>query len=107
VIKKIKKPEVEWKKLLTPEQYAVMRQKGTERPFTCEIKKRNDSGVFHCAACHLPLFRAAAKFESGTGWPSFYEPIARANLIFEEDSSHGMARTEVLCAQCESHPVPR
>ena len=104
MIEKIYKTEEEWKKILTPEQYIVMRGRGTESPFTCEFKERkNEEGVYSCAACDLPLFKSGTKFESGSGWPSFYQPFSEENIIFKEDKSFSMERTEVLCARCESH----
>ncbi len=103
MIEKVHKTEEEWKKILTPEQYKVMREKGTEGPFTCEFKENQGKGIYRCAACDLPLFKAGVKFESGSGWPSFYEPFFPDNIIFKEDKSLKMARTEVLCARCDSH----
>ena len=100
---KIYKTEEGWEKILTPEQYRIMREKGTERPFACEFAERKAEGVYHCAACDFPLFKSGAKFESGTGWPSFYEPADENNLIYREDNELGVRRTEVLCARCESH----
>lgn len=103
MLEKIHKTEDEWKKILTPEQYDVMRQKRTERPFSCELEEYHGPGIFHCAACDLPLFKAEVKFQSGTGWPSFYEPLSEDHLIYKEDREQGFIRTEVLCARCESH----
>ena len=103
MIKKISKTEEEWKRILTPEQYGIMRGGKTERPFTCEFKESRGEGIYYCAACDLPLFKSGVKFESGTGWPSFNEPVTLDNLIFKKDSSLGMTRTEVLCARCDSH----
>lgn len=103
MIEKIHKTEEEWKKILTSERYEVMREGETEKPFSCELSKYKGEGVFHCAACDLPLFKSGAKFQSGTGWPSFYEPFASENLILKEDDKFGMQRVEVLCARCESH----
>jgi peptide-methionine (R)-S-oxide reductase len=103
MIEKIKKTEEEWKKILTPEQYRVMREKGTETPFTCPVEKGLKPGIYHCAACDLPLFKSEAKFESGTGWPSYFEPVAPDHVEHREDRSGGMVRTEVVCARCESH----
>jgi peptide-methionine (R)-S-oxide reductase len=103
MIEKIHKTEEEWKKILTPEQYKVMREGETEKPFSCELSEYKGEGVFYCAACDLPLFKSGAKFQSGTGWPSFYDPFAEENLILKEDNNFGMERTEVLCARCESH----
>jgi peptide-methionine (R)-S-oxide reductase len=103
MIEPIKKTEAEWKKLLTEEQYAIMRERGTERPFTCELKENKGEGEYRCAACDLLLFRSGGKFDSGTGWPSFYEPVATDHLLYEHDESLGMERTEVRCARCGSH----
>jgi len=102
-IKKVIKTDAEWKKELTPEQYNVLRQKGTEYAFTSPLNDIHDKGTFQCAACGLPLFSSAQKFDSGTGWPSFWAPIKKENVIEETDKSVGMTRTEVLCAQCEGH----
>lgn len=102
-IKKVTKTNEEWKKTLTPEQYYVTREKGTERPFTSPLNEIHEQGVFECVACGLPLYDSKAKFESGTGWPSFYEPIAPENVHEEVDKSLGAARTEVLCARCDAH----
>jgi len=102
-IKKVTKTNEEWKQILTPEQYSVTREKGTERAFSSPLNDIHDHGVFECVACGLPLFRSEAKFDSGTGWPSFYEPIAKENVREEVDSSLWMTRTEALCARCDSH----
>jgi peptide-methionine (R)-S-oxide reductase len=102
MIEKVQISEEEWKNVLTPEQYAVMREKGTEAPFSCAWQKPG-KGIFHCAACDLPLFRSETKFESGTGWPSYFDPVAPDHIEEVGDSSHGMLRTEVLCARCDSH----
>jgi len=102
-IKKVIKTDSEWKQQLTPEQYNVMRQKGTEYAFTSPLNDIHDKGIFECAACGLPVFSSAQKFDSGTGWPSFWAPIKKENVIEETDKSLGMTRTEVLCAQCEGH----
>ncbi|HLM83992.1 MAG TPA: peptide-methionine (R)-S-oxide reductase MsrB [Candidatus Bathyarchaeia archaeon] len=101
-MEKIRKTDEEWKKILTPEQYKVMREHGTETPFSCVWGKLGE-GTYHCAACHLPLFRSDSKFESGTGWPSYYEPVSEDHLECISDITHGMERTEVRCARCESH----
>ncbi|MDX6495007.1 MAG: peptide-methionine (R)-S-oxide reductase [Gaiellales bacterium] len=98
-----KRTEQEWQSLLTPEQYQVLRQKGTERPFSGRYVDTKQDGVYRCAACGNELFDADAKFESGTGWPSFCEPANRQNVTLETDTSHGMVRTEVSCARCGSH----
>jgi len=103
MIEKIIKTKEEWKKILTTEQFAVMREKGTERPFTCELKQVKGESVYYCAACEFPLFKSANKFESGTGWPSFYEPYAEENLTYENDDTFGMRRIEVKCSRCDSH----
>jgi peptide-methionine (R)-S-oxide reductase len=95
--------EAEWKKLLTPEQYSVLRQAGTERAFTSPLNKEKRAGIFSCAGCALPLFSSKTKFESGTGWPSFYEPIAKNAVEEETDTTFGMRRTEVLCHRCGGH----
>jgi peptide-methionine (R)-S-oxide reductase len=101
--KKIEKTNAEWKKELTPEQYHVCREKGTEPPFTGKYYKSKESGVYKCVACDNPLFDSNTKFESGTGWPSFYKPIEEENVDTEEDRSYGMRRTEVMCSSCGAH----
>jgi len=101
--RKVIKTDEEWRQELTPEQYAVARQKGTERPFTGEYHDSKEEGVYKCAACGNELFRSDAKFDSGCGWPSFTAPSSEANVREEVDTSHGMVRTEVLCASCDSH----
>ena len=102
-IKKVIKTDAEWKELLTPEQYNVMRQKGTEAPYSSPLNDIHEQGTFECAACSLPLFSSATKFDSGTGWPSFWAPIKKENVREEVDKSLGMTRTEVLCARCDAH----
>ena len=102
-MEKIVKTNEEWKKQLTPEQYHVARQKGTEPAFTGKYWNNHEKGVYRCACCGADLFRSETKFESGTGWPSFSEPIQEENVRTETDASHGMTRTEVLCARCEAH----
>lgn len=102
-MKKVIKTDEEWRQELTPEQYAVARQKATERPFTGEYNASKDKGVYKCAACGNELFSSDAKFDSGSGWPSFTEPLAEENVRTEVDATHGMARTEVLCASCDAH----
>jgi len=94
--------EQEWKEKLTPEQYKVLREKGTEAPFTGKLLHEERDGMFKCAACGNPLFASNAKFDSGTGWPSFDQALPGATKEVK-DESHGMARTEVVCAQCGSH----
>ena len=100
---KVTKTNDEWKKELTPEQYYVTREKGTERPFSSPLNEIHEDGVFECVACGLPLYDVKAKFDSGTGWPSFYEPIAPENVREEVDKSLWETRTEVLCARCDAH----
>lgn len=100
---RVKKSDQEWRSELTPEQYRIMREKGTERPFTGEYVNEKTPGVYRCAACGTPLFRSDTKYDSGSGWPSFYAPIDDENVQTEEDRSHGMTRTEVMCASCEAH----
>lgn len=100
---KIVKTDDDWKKQLSPQQFYVLRQKGTERAFTGELADNHDHGFYYCAACHLKVFSSETKFESGTGWPSFYQPISKKNVAEETDSSLGDPRTEVLCSRCGSH----
>jgi peptide-methionine (R)-S-oxide reductase len=103
VTKKVIKTDEEWRAILTPEQYRVARQKGTERAFTGEYDDAKDEGTYKCAACGNELFSSEAKFDSGCGWPSFTEPAAAENVRTEVDNSYGMRRTEVLCAACDAH----
>ncbi len=100
---KFVKTNEEWRKILTPEQYYVLREKGTERAFTGKYWNNYKQGVYKCAACLTPLFSSDTKFKSGTGWPSFYQPIDRHNVIEIIDKSHGWNRIEVVCAVCEGH----
>lgn len=93
----------EWKKRLSREQYRILREKGTERPFENKYVDHKEKGVYRCAACEQPLFRSDDKFDSGTGWPSYTRPIEEDAVHYEEDRSLAMVRTEVLCSQCESH----
>ncbi len=102
-IKKVIKTNEEWKRILTPAQYEVTRQKGTERPFSSSLNENHQVGVFQCVACGFTLFSSKAKFDSGTGWPSFWQPIAKGNVREEVDNSLSETRTEVLCARCDSH----
>jgi peptide-methionine (R)-S-oxide reductase len=100
---KVKKSEEEWKKQLSPEEYHVTRQKGTERAFTGKYWNNHEKGVYRCVACGNDLFSSNTKFDSGTGWPSFYEPVAKENVGTETDKSFFMTRTEVHCSRCGSH----
>ncbi len=100
---KIKKDDAEWRKQLTPNQYYVTRQKGTEPPFTGEHCNSHDKGTFVCVCCGQPLFSSDTKFESGSGWPSFTAPVEAENVTLSSDASHGMSRTEVLCSRCDAH----
>ena len=100
---KVEKPEAEWKEKLTPEQYHVTREAGTERAFTGQYWKTKDPGMYHCVCCGEPLFDSETKFDSGTGWPSFYQPVEQGQVIEHKDSTYGMARTEVRCAKCDAH----
>jgi peptide-methionine (R)-S-oxide reductase len=100
---KVTKSEEEWQQELTPEQYEVLRRQGTEPPFTGQYVYSKEDGVYRCAACGNELFSSETKFESGTGWPSFYEPAAADRVELRPDRSHGMTRTEVVCARCGSH----
>ncbi|HBB95984.1 MAG TPA: peptide-methionine (R)-S-oxide reductase [Blastocatellia bacterium] len=102
-IKKVTKTDAEWKSQLTPEQYDVLRHEGTEYAFTSPLNDIHDKGTFICAGCELPVFSSAQKFDSGTGWPSFWAPLKKENVIEETDRSAGMTRTKVSCAQCEGH----
>ena len=100
---RIEKTEREWREQLSPEQYHVMREQGTERAFTGKFWDAHDDGTYHCAACGAELFSSNTKFDSGTGWPSFWEPANRENVELHEDRSFFMVRTEVRCKQCGSH----
>jgi peptide-methionine (R)-S-oxide reductase len=100
---KVEKSDEEWRKQLTPEQYRIARQKGTERAFTGEYYDSKDPGTYKCVCCGTPLFDSDAKFDSGTGWPSFSEPVADENVRTESDRTLFMRRTEVLCAKCDAH----
>jgi peptide-methionine (R)-S-oxide reductase len=100
---KMEKPETEWKKELSPEQYRVLREKGTERAFSGAYWDNHDKGVYKCAACNTPLFSSETKFESGTGWPSFYAALDKSKVKEITDVSMGMSRTEVVCANCGGH----
>ena len=100
---KIRKTDEEWRQLLTPDQYRVTRKKGTEPPFTGKYNSSSGPGVYRCVCCGNPLFDADAKFESGTGWPSFYQPVAPDAVETETDNSMFMKRTEVVCSKCDAH----
>jgi peptide-methionine (R)-S-oxide reductase len=101
--REITKTEDQWREELSPEQYAVLRQAGTEPAFTGKYWDNHDDGMFHCAACGAPLFSSDTKFESGTGWPSFTEPAVADAVELHEDRTHGMVRTEVVCRRCGGH----
>lgn len=100
---KNKKTDEEWKKELSKEQFYVLREKGTEPPFTGEYWDHHENGLYYCAGCGTLLFNSKSKFESGTGWPSFYTPVNQENISEKKDLSYGMARTEVLCSKCGGH----
>lgn len=100
---KVRKSDAEWKKLLTPNQYHVARQKGTEPPFTGEYESTETPGLYKCVCCGQPLFSSEAKFHSGCGWPSFTAPADASVVEEHRDTSHGMVRTEVLCSKCDAH----
>lgn len=101
--KKVRKTDAEWKRLLTPEQYEVTRKSGTEAPYSSPLTDLHEKGVFLCVCCDLPLFSSAHKFDSGTGWPSFYQPVAKINIRKKTDRSLSEERTEVLCNRCDAH----
>jgi peptide-methionine (R)-S-oxide reductase len=103
MITKLQLTENEWKKRLSPEEYQVLRERGTERPGSGCFLKTKEPGTYVCAACHNPLFKSGEKFDSGTGWPSFTSPISDEAIIEKKDLSYGMARVEVCCARCEGH----
>jgi peptide-methionine (R)-S-oxide reductase len=102
-IQKIEKTEEEWRSQLTPEQYYVTRQKGTEPPFTGALYRNHADGIYRCVACDAPLFKSETKFESGSGWPSFWLPVSQDAVVEYEDQSHGMRRVEATCAKCGAH----
>lgn len=100
---KVNLTDAEWQKFLPSDVYNIARQKGTERPFTSKFEHSKEVGTYYCAACGNPLFKSDTKFESGCGWPSFYEPISKSSIIYTPDHSHGMSRTEVECGRCKAH----
>lgn len=100
---KVNLPEEEWKKILPTDVFYIARLKGTERPWSSPFEKHKDVGTYYCAACGNPLFKSDTKFDSGCGWPSFFEPIGKGNIIYTPDYSHGMNRTEVQCGRCKAH----
>jgi peptide-methionine (R)-S-oxide reductase len=102
-VAKVNKTDAEWRQELTPEQYQVLRRAGTERAGSGEYAHTKDPGVYRCAGCGAELFRSDTKYESGTGWPSFWEPVAPGAVAEKTDTAHGMVRTEVLCASCDGH----
>jgi peptide-methionine (R)-S-oxide reductase len=101
--KRIVRADEEWRAILTPQQYHILREKGTEIAFTGEYDRNKEKGVYHCAACDLKLFDSSHKFDSGTGWPSFYQPINAQNVVEHDDIGYDMVRTEVVCARCGGH----
>ncbi|MBK9332616.1 MAG: peptide-methionine (R)-S-oxide reductase MsrB [Ignavibacteria bacterium] len=100
---KIIKSEEEWKKILTPEEYHITRERGTERPFSGKYYLLDENGIYNCICCGNPLFDSGSKFDAGCGWPSYTHPINKDSVIYIEDTSHGMVRTEVRCAKCDAH----
>jgi methionine-R-sulfoxide reductase len=102
-VARIVKTDAQWRQQLTPEQFQIARGKGTERPFCGTLLDNKRQGVYACVCCKLPLFASGAKFNSGTGWPSFFQPVADENVSAHEDRSYGMIRTEILCARCDAH----
>ncbi len=103
MVDRIVKTEAEWRRQLTPEQYRITRQKGTERACSGALDQHKEPGLYRCVCCDLPLFTSDAKFDSGTGWPSFFQPVAPENIVERDDSSFMMRRIEVLCARCDAH----
>uniref|UniRef100_A0A7C4CCN5 Peptide methionine sulfoxide reductase MsrB n=1 Tax=candidate division WOR-3 bacterium TaxID=2052148 RepID=A0A7C4CCN5_UNCW3 len=100
---KVIRTDSEWRQILAPEQFRVTRMRGTEPPFCGNLHPGAEPGIYACVGCGLPLFSSAARFESGTGWPSFFAPFASENIVEHDDSSHGMVRTELLCVLCDAH----
>jgi peptide-methionine (R)-S-oxide reductase len=102
-VEKIEKSDADWKRLLTEEQYEITTRKGTEEPGTCTFSDIHEPGIFRCVRCGTDLFNSSTKFESGTGWPSYYEPVSPLNVVTQPDLTLGRVRTEVLCARCNAH----
>ena len=102
-MEKIRKTEEEWRAELDPDRYAILRQAATEAPWSGDLLVNHEDGIYRCGACNAELFRSDAKFESGSGWPSFFQPVSEDAVELEEDISHGMRRIEVRCGTCESH----
>jgi methionine-R-sulfoxide reductase len=102
-VPRIVNTDAEWRALLTPEQFEVARAQGTERPFCGTLLDNKSHGVYACVCCNLPLFASNAKFDSGTGWPSFFQPVADENVATKPDRSHGVLRVEIMCARCDAH----
>ncbi len=100
---KVQRTDAEWRELLTPEQFHILREKGTERAFTGSLYNNHADGLYHCGACNAPLFKSDTKFESGSGWPSFFEAISQHAVTLHEDRTYGMRRVEVTCGTCGSH----
>ena len=100
---KVTKSDAEWRATLTPEQYSVLREKGTECALTGTLLNNHEAGEYHCAGCGQALFSSETKFESGTGWPSFFQPVSADAVVSHEDVSHGMVRTEIVCSGCDGH----
>jgi peptide-methionine (R)-S-oxide reductase len=103
MVEKIYKTDAEWREVLTEEQYKITRRKGTEPPFCGAFYDHKQAGTYYCVCCDLPLFSAEHKFDSGTGWPSFFKPFDEDHIAFHQDNSYGMRRTEVTCARCDAH----
>ena len=102
-VPRVKKTDAEWRKQLTPEQFEIARGQGTEPAFCGTLLDNHREGIYHCVCCGLPLFASDSKFNSGTGWPSFFQPVAKENVLTRTDNSFGMSRTEILCARCGAH----
>ena len=103
MVEKVNKTEEEWKEQLSPEQFKVTRKKGTEQAFTGQYHDNKDKGIYHCVCCGSELFSSDTKYDSGTGWPSFYDPIKEENISYKDDNGLFMRRVEVLCATCDAH----